>query len=134
VTTLISFAHEPPCFDCRPRTADARTSHPITSSFPFHRQDHLRKAIGGRRVFIGLSPSDAAGLRADKLAAPLSEPGSTFNVRQEVFQDETHKLFGLAPARMLVARPSVAALGSRRTTSGPGAWRYRAALIAGTWR
>ena len=43
----------------------------------------------------------------------------------------TGVLFGLAPARMLVARPDVAGLGSRRTTSGPGAWRYRASLIAG---
>jgi putative ABC transport system permease protein len=42
----------------------------------------------------------------------------------------TGVLFGLVPARMLVARPSVAALGSRRTSSGPGAWRYRAALVA----
>ncbi len=43
----------------------------------------------------------------------------------------TGVLFGLAPARMLVARPDIAAIGSRRTTSGPGAWRYRASLIAG---
>jgi putative ABC transport system permease protein len=43
----------------------------------------------------------------------------------------TGLLFGLAPARMLVARPGVAASGSRRTTSGPGAWRYRASVIAG---
>jgi putative ABC transport system permease protein len=43
----------------------------------------------------------------------------------------TGVLFGLAPARMLVARPGAAGLGSRRTTSGPGAWRYRASLIAG---
>jgi putative ABC transport system permease protein len=43
----------------------------------------------------------------------------------------TGVLFGLAPARMLVARPNVAGIGSRRATSGPGAWRYRAALIAG---
>ena len=43
----------------------------------------------------------------------------------------TGVLFGLAPARMLVARPNVVGIGSRRTTSGPGAWRYRAALIAG---
>ena len=43
----------------------------------------------------------------------------------------TGVLFGLAPARMLVARPDVAGIGSRRTTSGPGAWRYRASLIAG---
>ena len=42
----------------------------------------------------------------------------------------TAALFGLAPARMLVARPGAAGLGSRRTTSGPGAWRYRAALVA----
>ena len=40
-------------------------------------------------------------------------------------------LFGLAPARTLVAGPSSSGLGSRRTTSGPGAWRYRASLIAG---
>jgi putative ABC transport system permease protein len=43
----------------------------------------------------------------------------------------TGVLFGLAPARMLVAHPNVAGIGSRRTTSGPGAWRYRAALVAG---
>src|SRR5688572_8837962 len=43
----------------------------------------------------------------------------------------TGVLFGLAPARMLVARRDVAGIGSRRTTSGPGAWRYRASLIAG---
>ena len=43
----------------------------------------------------------------------------------------TGVLFGLAPARMLVARPTAAGIASRRTTSGPGAWRYRAALIAG---
>ena len=42
----------------------------------------------------------------------------------------TGVLFGLAPARMLVTRPTVADLASRRTTSGPGAWRYRAALVA----
>lgn len=40
-------------------------------------------------------------------------------------------LFGLAPARMLVAGPGGAGLVSRRTTSGPGAWRYRASLVAG---
>ena len=43
----------------------------------------------------------------------------------------TGVLFGLAPARMLVARPNGIGIGSRRATSGPGAWRYRAALIAG---
>jgi putative ABC transport system permease protein len=43
----------------------------------------------------------------------------------------TGVLFGLAPARMLVARPNGAGIGSGRATSGPGAWRYRAALIAG---
>jgi putative ABC transport system permease protein len=43
----------------------------------------------------------------------------------------TGVLFGLAPARMLVARPDTIGLGSRRTSSGPGAWRYRASLIAG---
>jgi len=42
----------------------------------------------------------------------------------------TGVLFGLAPARMLLAPHNVAALGSRRTTSGPGAWRNRAALVA----
>src|SRR5688572_4057453 len=44
----------------------------------------------------------------------------------------TGVLFGLAPARMLVARPNGIGIGSRRATSGPGAWRYRAALIAGS--
>lgn len=43
----------------------------------------------------------------------------------------TGVLFGLVPARTLVARPNGAAIGSRRTTSGPGAWRYRASLVAG---
>jgi putative ABC transport system permease protein len=43
----------------------------------------------------------------------------------------TGVLFGLAPARMLVACPSAARNGSRRTTSGSGTWRYRASLIAG---
>jgi putative ABC transport system permease protein len=43
----------------------------------------------------------------------------------------TGVVFGLAPARLLVARPDVTGLGSRRATSGPGAWRYRASLIAG---
>jgi len=43
----------------------------------------------------------------------------------------TGVLFGLAPARMLVARPNGAGIGSRRATLGPHAWRYRAALIAG---
>jgi len=32
---------------------------------------------------------------------------------------------------MLVARPNSEGIGSRRAASGPGAWRYRAALIAG---
>ena len=41
----------------------------------------------------------------------------------------TGLLFGLAPARTLVARPG-GGLGSRRATSGPGAWRYRAGLVA----
>ena len=41
----------------------------------------------------------------------------------------TGVLFGFAPARMLVSRPGVAGLGSRRTTAGSGAWRYRAALV-----
>jgi putative ABC transport system permease protein len=44
----------------------------------------------------------------------------------------TAVLFGLAPARMLVARPGVVGIRSRRTTLGPGAWRYRASLIAGS--
>jgi putative ABC transport system permease protein len=44
----------------------------------------------------------------------------------------TGVLFGLAPARMLIARPELAGSGSRRTTSGPSAWRYRASLIAGS--
>jgi putative ABC transport system permease protein len=41
-------------------------------------------------------------------------------------------LFGLAPARMLIARPDAGAVASRRATSGPGAWRYRASLITGS--
>jgi putative ABC transport system permease protein len=41
----------------------------------------------------------------------------------------TGVLFGLAPARMLGSRPQIAGGGSRRTTSGAGAWRYRAALV-----
>ena len=43
----------------------------------------------------------------------------------------TGVLFGLAPARLLVTRSDVTGIGSRRTTSGPRAWRYRASLIAG---
>ena len=43
----------------------------------------------------------------------------------------TGLLFALAPARMLVARPSLAGIASRGATLGPRAWRYRAALIAG---
>ena len=42
----------------------------------------------------------------------------------------TGVLFGMAPARLLIARRDVAGLTSRRATPGPGAWRYRATLIA----
>jgi len=45
---------------------------------------------GGRRVFIGYSPPDAANLKADTFAAPLSASGSTFNVRQMEFKDDDH--------------------------------------------
>jgi putative ABC transport system permease protein len=38
-------------------------------------------------------------------------------------------LFGMAPARLLVVRRDVSGVAGRRTTAGPGAWRYRAALI-----
>ena len=38
-------------------------------------------------------------------------------------------LFGLAPARLLIARGSDVAAMSRRSTPGPVAWRYRASLI-----
>ncbi|MBA3270912.1 MAG: ABC transporter permease [Acidobacteria bacterium] len=41
----------------------------------------------------------------------------------------TGVLFGMAPARMLIARRDVENVAGRRTTAGPGAWRYRAALI-----
>lgn len=41
----------------------------------------------------------------------------------------TGVLFGLAPARLLIARNSEVATMSRRTTPGPVAWRYRASLI-----
>jgi putative ABC transport system permease protein len=41
----------------------------------------------------------------------------------------TGVLFGLAPARLLVVRRDVSGVVARRTTAGPGAWRYRAALI-----
>jgi putative ABC transport system permease protein len=42
----------------------------------------------------------------------------------------TGLLFGLAPARLLVVRGDVSGVTARRTTAGPGAWRYRAALIS----
>ena len=42
----------------------------------------------------------------------------------------TGVVFGLAPARLLVIRRDVAGVAGRRTTVGPGAWRYRAALIS----
>ncbi len=41
----------------------------------------------------------------------------------------TGVLFGMAPARLLVVRRDVSGVAARRTTVGPGAWRYRAALI-----
>ena len=41
----------------------------------------------------------------------------------------TGVLFGMAPARMLVARRDVSGVTTRRATAGPAAWRYRAALI-----
>jgi hypothetical protein len=66
-------------------------SVPVNEASPLEARARAIALRGGcRRVFIGLSPSDAAGFRADKLAAPLSGPDSTFNVRQEIFQDETH--------------------------------------------
>jgi putative ABC transport system permease protein len=42
----------------------------------------------------------------------------------------TGVLFGLAPARLLVLRADVSGVTARRTTAGPGPWRYRAALIS----
>jgi putative ABC transport system permease protein len=42
----------------------------------------------------------------------------------------TGVLFGLAPARLLVLRVDVSGMTARRTTAGPGPWRYRAALIS----
>jgi putative ABC transport system permease protein len=41
----------------------------------------------------------------------------------------TGMLFGLAPARLLISRTARVVTTSRRTTSGPAAWRYRATLI-----
>lgn len=41
----------------------------------------------------------------------------------------TGVVFGMAPARLLVARRDVSGVATRRTTAGPSAWRYRAALI-----
>ena len=41
----------------------------------------------------------------------------------------TGVVFGMAPARALIAR-NAGSLGARRATSGPGVWRQRAALIA----
>ena len=41
----------------------------------------------------------------------------------------TGVLFGMAPARMLLIRRDVHGVAARRTTAGPAAWRYRAALI-----
>ena len=42
----------------------------------------------------------------------------------------TGVVFGMAPARMLVARRDTPGLATRRATSGPTAWRHRAVLIA----
>jgi putative ABC transport system permease protein len=42
----------------------------------------------------------------------------------------TGVIFGMAPARSLLVRQDVVSVHSWRTTAGPGAWRYRAALIA----
>ncbi|HUE88218.1 MAG TPA: ABC transporter permease [Vicinamibacterales bacterium] len=41
----------------------------------------------------------------------------------------TGVVFGMAPARLLVVRRDVAGVAARRITAGPGAWRYRAALV-----
>ena len=41
----------------------------------------------------------------------------------------TGVVFGIAPARMLLMRRDVEGMTARRTTAGPAAWRYRAALI-----
>jgi pimeloyl-ACP methyl ester carboxylesterase len=43
-----------------------------------------------RRVFIGYSPPDAARIKADTFAAPLSARGSTFKVKQMEFEDDDH--------------------------------------------
>ena len=42
----------------------------------------------------------------------------------------TGVVFGMAPARALLRLRDVEGVTSRRTTAGPGAWRYRAALVA----
>ena len=46
-----------------------------------------------RRVFIGYSPPDAANLKADTFAAPLSSAGSTFNVKQMEVKDDDHNTY-----------------------------------------
>lgn len=42
----------------------------------------------------------------------------------------TGVVFGMAPARALLIRRDVQGIASRRATAGPGAWRYRATLVA----
>lgn len=54
----------------------------------------------GRRVFIGFTPEDAGPLHSNLLGPVLAAEGSTFRVRQQPFEDETH----LSSYLQLVAR------------------------------
>lgn len=45
---------------------------------------------GGRRVFIGFTPEDVGPLNSNLLGPVLAAEGSTFRVRQQPFEGETH--------------------------------------------
>lgn len=44
----------------------------------------------GRRVFVGYSPEDVAVFKSDRLGAALTAEGSAFQVRQKLFEGQTH--------------------------------------------
>jgi predicted alpha/beta superfamily hydrolase len=44
----------------------------------------------GRRVFVGYSPEDVAAFKSDRLGAALAAEGSAFQVRQKLFEGQTH--------------------------------------------
>lgn len=45
---------------------------------------------GGRRVYLGYVADDVARLGSEKVGPALSSPGSTFVVKQEIYEGETH--------------------------------------------